>query len=315
MNLKASLYSRKKNKGFVLVSVLMLGVLLISCASAFTWFVRAQVRSFYRERDNLTSRTMAYVLTQSIVKALLFVAANVRHDSLTQRWYQPFMLPMTDDLGIWILHITPLDDKFPIKSLFLPDGSTLRRELSPIWEDIWEELGHRELAQRVLDFMDRNTKPRVGSVEREYFINRVPYDISELLIMSGDITPEILYGDKSIRGTMGLADYFSIFADDRVNINVAPAHVLEFLPGFESNGLADTVINMRESKPFTGLLSLRTIPGAPAKIINQLVNLVKFRSRYFMLRIERLDLEGEGGTSFNIIIDRDAKQIVKWEES
>lgn len=317
MSMRALLYFRKsKSRGFVLVSVLMLGMLLISCATAFTWFVRAQVRSFDRERDNLTSRTMAYVLTQSIMKALVFIGANVYHDSLTQKWYQPFLLSMTDDLGVWVLHITPLDDKIPIKSIFLPDGSTVRKEYESVWEDMWTELGHRELAQKTLDFMDKNTRPRVGGVEREYYINRVPYDLSELLIMSDDIDSDILYGFKDgIREKFGLADYCTVFADDRVNINVAPIQVLELLPGLDTGDLADKVIEIREKKGFNGLASLREIPGAPAKIVNQLVNLVKFRSRYFQLRIERLDLEGEGGTSFRIIINRDAKQIAKWEES
>ena len=177
--MKALLYSHK-NKGFVLLSVLMLGMLLISCATAYTWFVRSQVRSFNRERDNLTSRTMAYVLTEAITKALVYLAANVYHDGFTQKWYQPFILPMTDELGMWVVRITPLDDKIPIRNLFLPDGSTLRREFTSVWEDMWAELGHRELAQRTLDFMDKNTKSRVGGVEREYYINRVPYDLSEL---------------------------------------------------------------------------------------------------------------------------------------
>lgn len=313
--MKASLYSRKK-KGFVLVSVLMLGMLLISCATAFTWFVRSQVRGFYKERESLTSRTMAYVLTQALIKALVFIKANVYEDSPTQKWYQPFILKMTDDLGLWVMHITPLDDKIPIRSLFLPDGSTLRREFSSVWEDIWEELGHRELAQKVLDFMDKNTRARVGGVEREYFMNRVPYDLSELLIMSDDIDNDILYGVKGgIREKLGLADYCTVFADDRININVAPVHVLELLPGLDTGELAERVADMREHQAFNGLASLRRIPGAPAKIINQLVNLVKFRSRYFMIRIERLDLEDEGGTSFNIIVDLEAKIIAKWEES
>ena len=313
--MKALLYSHK-NKGFVLLSVLMLGMLLISCATAYTWFVRSQVRSFNRERDNLTSRTMAYVLTEAITKALVYLAANVYHDGFTQKWYQPFILPMTDELGMWVVRITPLDDKIPIRNLFLPDGSTLRREFTSVWEDMWAELGHRELAQRTLDFMDKNTKSRVGGVEREYYINRVPYDLSELLIMSDDITPELLYGVKDEAGEkLGLEDYCTVFANDKININVAPIQVLELLPGLEYGGVADRIIDAREEKALNGFASLRKIPGVPAKIVNQLVNLVKFKSTYFMIRIERLDLDGEGGTTFNIIINRDSKQIAKWEES
>ena len=134
--------------------------------------------------------------------------------------------------------------------------------------------------------------------------------------MSDDITPELLYGVKDEAGEkLGLEDYCTVFANDKININVAPIQVLELLPGLEYGGVADRIIDAREEKALNGFASLRKIPGVPAKIVNQLVNLVKFKSTYFMIRIERLDLEGEGGTTFNIIINRDSKQIAKWEES
>ena len=118
--------SRKHaHPGFVLVSVLMLGALLISCATAFTWFVRAQVRSVLRERTALTQRSMAHLLADAVVGLIVEASDRSNADSLRQRWFKPFLFP-ADDLGLLAVQVTPLDDKLPIRNLFLPDGNTLR---------------------------------------------------------------------------------------------------------------------------------------------------------------------------------------------
>ena len=304
MNSKALLSSHKhKRKGFVLISVLMLGVLLISCATAFSWFVRQQVKTVSRERINLESRSMAYVLVNAMVKVLAEMASHVGYDSPTQRWYQPFVLPI-ENMGIWVVQITPLDDKIPIRSLFLPDGNTLRRELADAWQAMWEELGHRELEQVVLDFMDKNNRPRVGGIERDEYLNRPPYDMSELLMLSHDISPELL---------SEIEDYCTVYSDGRINLNVAPVHVMELLPGLDTGQIAQSIANARREKPLETLQDIQNIPGAAPKVSTQLTNIAAFKSRYFQVKIDCLS-DNEGGTSYNIVFDRTTRQIVKWEE-
>lgn len=286
----------------MLVSVLMLSTMLLSCAMAFTWFVRTQARSAMGERAGITARSMAYVLTGAVMAQASLLGEHTGYDSLTQRWYQPFVLPI-DGVGTWIVRLTPLDDKIPLRSLFLPDGSTMRRELTGIWEDLWEKLGHRELENVITDFLDKNKRARVGGAEEDYFINRTPYDIAELLLISGDVTPELL--DE-------LGDYCTIYSDGRINLNVAPVQVMELLPGLDTGGMAQRVAQARTEKPLETLRDVQSLPGAGPKISSQLTNIAAFKSRY--IRIDISSLAEEGGKSFSIIIDRTAKQIVKWEE-
>ena len=310
-NSKALLFSRKtRKKGFVLVSVLMLGVLLISCATAFTWFVRMQVRTIGRERINISSRSMAHVLTNSVMSMLYEISQHFNYDSPLQRWYKPFVLPLGDELGIWVVQITPLDDKIPLRSLFLPDGNTLRREFSDVWESMWDKLHHRECEMLVLDFLDRNARARVGSKEENYFINRGPFDMSELLMLSRDIPSGVIYGSGN---NMGLSDYCTIYSEGRINLNVAPLHVMELLPGLDT-GLASRIEQVRKEEPLEALEDVQKIPGASGRTASLLTNIAAFHSRYFMLNIQSLNGSGEGGTSFNIIFDRTTRQIVRWEE-
>ena len=289
----------------------MLGVLLISCATAFTWFVRIQVRSVGHERMSISSRSMANVLTSSIAAMLYEISQHVGYDSPTQRWYKPFVLPLGDELGIWVIQITPLDDKIPLRNLFLPDGNTLRREFNDVWESMWDKLNHRELETLVLDFLDRNNKGRVGSKEEDYFINRGPYDISELLILSKDIPAEIVYGSGN---QMGIADFCTIYSEGKINLNVAPVHVMELLPGLDT-GLAPRIAQIRNDEPLQSLDDIQKIPGASARTSTLLTNIAAFKSRYFRINIQCLDDSDDGGTSFSIIIDRTTRQTVRWEET
>ena len=304
--------SSSRKSGFVMLSVLILCSILISCATAFTWFVRGQAKSVGGGRRTIEVRSMAETLTKSVIAAVSMLSEHSECDSPYQKWYQPIILPFGSDaesLGIWVAQATPLDDKIPLRAMFLPDGNTLRREMSDVWEKMWENLGHRELEQIVLDLMDRNNKPRVGSTEQDWYINRPPYDMSELLILSTDISPALL---NAIEG------YCTVYSDGRINLNTAPVNVMELLPGLDTGGLAQRLAQMRQEEPLSSLSDVQSIPGASPKTSTQLTNIAAFKSRYFLLKIDSLEsLSGssEGGTSFRIIFDVTTKSIVRWEET
>jgi hypothetical protein len=227
---------------------------------------------------------------------------------LRLEWFKPFFLPAGEQ-GTWAVQVVPLDDKIPIRHLFLPDGNTLRNELRQAWEDLWTKLDHRELVDRVLDYLDKNARPRMGGAELETYLNRAPLDMSELLGLE-EITPEILYGSTE---QQGLADYCTLWGDGKINLNVAPVHVMELLPGIDRS-LAEKIADYRDGEALKGTADLRRIPGFPARAVTTLMNLAAFRSRYFMIKIEILEDTG-GGTSFNVIFDKTGGKIVRWEES
>lgn len=302
------LYPRgtSSRRGFILVSVLLLGVVFISCATAFAWFTRLQIKNVLHEKASLENRSMAQVLTSSIVKGIK-ANTTVKYDSPLLEWFRPFFFP-AGDLGTWVVQVVPLDDKIPIRGLFLPDRNTLRNELRKTWEDLWVKLEKREMPPLVLDFLDKDKKTRMGGSERDDFINRYPLDMSEFLILK-EITPELLYGSQ---GKLGFADYCTLWSGGKINLNVAPLHVMELLPGLDKN-LAQKIAEYRERNSLKAMADLRKIPAFPAKAISTLMNLAAFNSQYFSIRIELLENTG-GGTNFNIIFDKTAGQIVRWEE-
>ncbi len=292
------LFSRSR-KGFILVSVLMLGVLLISAATTLAWFARTQARTFSSRVTSLTDKTFAHVISTAIIKALSEMLADVSYDSPTQRWYQPFVLTPSN-LGVWLVKITPLDDKLPLRQLFLPDGSTMRTELAPVWHEMFMKLGYHDgTEQLLLDFMDRDKKPRVGSVERDNYLNRPLFDVTELKFLSVDVE--------------GIEEYCTVYSDGKININVAPEKVIEILPGLDTGGAAQSVIKYREDKAIESLSDIQKIPGLNARTSNQLMNIIGFGSRYFEIKLDRMNEDSV--SSYRIIFDRTSTKIVKWEES
>jgi DNA uptake protein ComE-like DNA-binding protein len=310
------------------VSVLLLGTVLISCATAFAWFSRVQVRSALREKESLERRSAAEVLVAAIITG---IKSNVlvKFDSLLLPWFKPFIAPIDD--AAWVIQIRPLDDKIPIRNIFLPDGSTLRTEMRDMWYDMWEKMNRRDMADLVLDFLDRDTKARSGSNERETHVNRTVLDMSELLMLE-EMTPAVLYGPNSEKAaltpatatanvqpalnsgldvTAGLTDYCTLWCGSKININVAPVRVMEILPGLNSS-IAERIAEARETAPIKNMSDLRSIPGFPASTA-RLSGLVGFSSQYFEIRMEILDDNDTGG-GFDVIFDKSTGLIVLWEE-
>ncbi|MBR1417669.1 MAG: hypothetical protein IJ576_01740, partial [Synergistaceae bacterium] len=77
---------------------------------------------------------------------------------------------------------------------------------------------------------------------------------------------------------------------------------------------AMALVEYRKDKVLRSFEDVQGIPGFTAKNATQQTNIAGFKSRYFALKIEFLEDSG-GGSSFNVIFDRNSKKIVRWEES
>ena len=288
----------RSRKAFVLLSVLMLGTLLLAAATALTWFARSMAKSVAGKRAQLEARSLAQVITNSVVNFIAVLGENSEFDAPTQKWYQPVAMNIGDG-EFCVVKVTPLDDKIPIRSLFLPDGNTLRNEFKDVWSDMWEKLGKKEIGDIVLDLMDKNDKVRVGSIELEGWLNRPVYDLGELLILSSEITPS-MYSQ--------LSTYVTLWSDGHINLNTAPIEVLELLPGLDLYSLAERLVAYRADHPLQSVSDIEKLPGASAKTTSRLSNIAAVKSRYLEVKISFEAM------TFRSIIDRTAKNILFWEE-
>lgn len=298
-----------QQKGFILVSVLLILTVLISCTVGFAWFARAQFRRISVERFALRSRGMAYAAVLQIAKGLQYDKND--HDSYSEEWFGQHAIP-ADDMGIMLVNIEPLDGLFPVNELFLPDGVTLRNEIKPSWEKIWKDRNQEGWGTVILDFLDVDEKPRLGSYEKEYFVNRDISDISELLILD-DFPVELITGNV---GITGLNKILTPWSSGKINLNIAPLEVLILLDGIDES-IASEIIETRSLSPFKELKDLTEMKSFSEALMPRVMNMVTFKSTYFRVVVKVLRSDNEAAMLYSAILKKEGSKspsIVKWEE-
>jgi type II secretory pathway component PulK len=281
--------------------------MLVACATAYAWFARIQIKTVTQEKSTLQARSVAFLLSLEVMKGLRLVTGD--SDSLHDPWFQPMLIPLTN-YGFANVGIKPLDDKIPIQHLFLPDGTTLRNELSDVWDKMWLELEVRtSIPAIVLDYIDRDTIPRLGGRDGPGNLNRNLLDISELLGIP-EITAELLYGKHP---KLGIADYCTMWSGSKININTAEHRVLFLLRGMNRH-FVEEIIKLREKKEIASFEDLREIPGFPGTFAAVNQNLIGFTSEYYSLRIELMDENWSSSRYFDIVLRKSDGRILRWEE-
>lgn len=287
----------------------MVLTVLVSCTVGYAWFARSQFRRMSAERFSLRSRGIAYAAVLQIAKGLQYDKND--YDSYSEEWFGQHVIPI-EGLGLMVAQIKPLDDLFPINELFLPDGVTLRNEMRDIWERIWDDRQNGQLAPVVLDFMDTDTKPRLGSYERDSFINRGISEMSELLRIEG-FPGDLIAGQP---GMPGLEKIFTPWSSGKINMNVAPLEVLMLLEGVDES-MALEILEARSLKPFTDLEDLSSLSSFPDDLLPRIMNIVTFKSDYFSVVLNILSSDNKAGMTYRAILKKSgnsAPSIVKWEE-
>ncbi len=302
---------KPRKPGFIFVTVLILSTFLLSAATALALFVRQEVKRVETERFSLEARSVAEMAYRLLARRI--AADTNKFDSPIEPLYSPNIpLVLTLDNNLQVsARITPLSDKIPINGLFLPDNVTLRNEYTHAWERIWEYLKRPELAPIVLDFIDSDTTPRLGGIEREENPNRKLADLSELLRIPR-LDRGVLWGTAKIPG--GLARFCTLYGDQMINVNVAGVDVLAVLDSEMTLERAKAVVQARAFMPIRDADDLRKIPGFPSSIITRLSNVLGFKSDYFLIAISVT--QGDWNRRFHIYVKRKGEscEMVKWEE-
>ena len=130
-----------------------------------------------------------------------------------------------------------------------------------------------------------------------YKCKNAPFDtLSEVLLVKG-MTKGVFEGrpgdaESGVRPVSGMKSFLTVYGDGKVDINHAPATVLQGLSSKIDSGLAEAIVIERRRKPFESVADLRSVPGMTTAAINSLRGLatVKPGSRYY-----RVVATGEAG--------------------
>ncbi len=153
---------------------------------------------------------------------------------------------------------------------------------------MWRIVEAEHLQTIVLDFLDKDTEPRLGGAERAGFLNRQLLSVDELRLVPG-MTPEIFSG---VLGMPGIESMATIWSSGKINLNVAPVEVLVLLEGIDAR-LAPEIVEVRAERPFSSLAGLSAIPNFPSSAAPKLMNIVVFKSEWFRVSFEVLFGDGE----------------------
>ncbi|MDR3353663.1 MAG: general secretion pathway protein GspK [Synergistaceae bacterium] len=300
----------RSSRGFILVVVMFMSVLILSAATSLAWFARLEMRRVSDEEFAMVSRSLVDVVR---VKVSGWIAGdNNEYDSGLEPLYSG-EFPLSLSFNDWdvTIKVTPLDGQFPINGIFLPDGMTLRGELEYPWNRIWTRLNAVLLSAVVLDFLDKDSLPRPGSREEDFFLNRKISDMSELLNLP-EITPGLLY--KDVSKETAIDEFFTIYTDDKINVNLATEQVLSVLDSDIDAGVINSLLAFRATESIKNSKDLIRIPGFPASATARLNNVIGYKSSYFAIdmKVEHANSE----RNFKIFLKRTGNtcQIINWRE-
>lgn len=302
------LWTERRRKGMILLSVLLVSLFLVSASIGFAVFARRTLRRFDREERSFSARMTTEVVLES-AKLLLTLCPDEAH-SPGDEFFAPrnFFFP---DVNVHVrLSLVPLNDKIPINNLFLPDGKTLRTELAGPWAKLWKEAGAEYLENVVLDFLDKDGDPRLGGNEDPFFLNRSLYSLRELLLVPG-MRPEMLSGSI---GRPGIEAMASLFSSGKINFNTASPLVLSLLDGLDMQVALD-IERTRERKPLSSIGDLSRIPFFPSSSIPRLMNIIAFTSDWFEAVSEVFFPDGDSRV-IKVILRKNTSswETVRWEE-
>lgn len=311
MFMKIRCRSYSTSKGFILISVLISVTLLLTSATAFSWFARNEIKRAEAISFIARSRSAAEIACLDASKKI--AKDKNGYDSRSEPLYAYNGLTKSKiaDFDLEVA-IEPLDDKIPINGILLPDRVTLRSEYEVAWKRIWEYVGFPWLSAIVLDFIDADSSQKLQGGEREASINRELTDLAELRLIN-EIDDGVLLGTKDIPG--GLSRYLTIYGKEKVNINTASPEVLAIMDERLDIAQARNFVAMRMMYPIKSLDDLKKIPGIPLNVITKLSNVISFESSYFRLKI-KVSAGDKKERNFRIILKRenDSCSVVRWEE-
>ncbi|MEN3033393.1 MAG: helix-hairpin-helix domain-containing protein [Aquificaceae bacterium] len=250
---------------------------------------RAVTSQFYANLQAL------YVLRSARELGLAIVRADDPSiDHLNERWAYP--LEFKTERGELSIRIYD-EDRF----INLNQAGDNRQ----IFENIWRKLNlDRELLQRLLIW----TGKAPGQFESEFPIKRAPLSSKEELLLLGFKEEELngrVVGQQFLPGLLSIG---TVYSSGKVNINTAPASVLELLdPSFDS-AVVSRIIEYRRKTPFKKVDDLVLVQGVSFDALYRLRDFIDVKSTHFNIQIE---VKSGGYTaSYVLIFDRGKNALV-----
>ncbi len=235
--------NRGGNRGIALVTVLLVVALLVAVVVEFNRIAMAdiQVSNNFMDERKIVYTTVSGI--SAIGELLLLDRKYTQSDNLLDEWAQGETYfeaaSMLLDEGQVSGTITDEEGKININSLVGNDGKMNSRQFQ-LWKRLLEQPEFQLNEQKVLtiihgvkDWLDADDEvSAIYGAEDEtyrplgYQSKNGPMDTVEEMLLVNGVTDELFYGS---RDRPGIQNCFTVYGDERVNINTAPIPVLRAL--------------------------------------------------------------------------------------
>lgn len=287
---------RRKDEGIALILSLLVLVILVVVILQMT---ASSLHNRTLAENHLSDLQNTYGARAGYTRAMLYLQDDLEKapevDSLRESWASPLEFSM----GRSQVKVSIADSERYINlSQVVNDKGEVHPLVSSQLRRLVKQLKHTpDIADRIIDYIDTDTRGEFEARAK----NEKLFNLDELLRVDG-LTPEIVYGGL-IQGqeTKGLREFLTIWPKTAtegsgspagmVNINTAPAEVLQSLSDLMTQGVAEAIVAYRtqpgtDGKPqeFTKVDDLKKVQGMSDGIYASLAGQLTVKSATFEVR-------------------------------
>jgi len=306
--------TNNKERGFVLVAVLLIIAVLVAIIVEFNY--ESRVKLHLSDNFRYSSKALNYAEAGlAIAMATLKQNDNILYDER----FSPLFLGKVQipvESGYCTIFVNDESGKININTLKTSNGKIVRsrvdqmlklidllnyqyQEQSPIsyslipaiidWVDYDDEV-------TFLPFIQRENEGAENDYYEDlidpYSCKNAPFDtLNELLLVKG-MTTEIFYGragdeSKNIEPVDGIQQLLTIHGDGKININEASPMVIQSLSDEMSFGLMQNIIEQRNIRRYGSVGQLQNVPGMTPQVYESIRELitVKPKGRYYNVTV------------------------------
>jgi len=298
---------KPKQKGFILITVLLIIVLLTTLLLEFNYASRTNLLSadnYYRTVQSLNCARAGLNIAVAAIEKNPDICTN---DSLCRMLREPFVFDT--DTGRCSVTISRENGKINVNKLKDEKGRLDRTRTDQMLRliDLLNSRGKKycnytpisySLVPAVIDWTDPDdqitilpfvSRDNTGAESSYYEKSPLPRhcnnqalaSIEELLLIK-DITPQILHGREN-----PLSDHITVYGDGKIDINTASSLVIQSFSQYIGPTLAQMIIDRRNHRPFAEINELRNFPGITPAIYSTLTKTVTTQpsDQYFTVTV------------------------------
>lgn len=302
----------KRQKGFALLTVLLVVALVAAIASSILYQQRLDIQRSAFMLNQSQAMAVAAGIDTWVKKGLAFDASQNQVDHLNEAWAQP-ILPMEFEGGDLGGQLFDMQGRFNLNNLAETDET--KRQA---WRSILERILTRQNLNTdwvapLIDWVDADNNPIPGGAESDtYLLKTPPYRAANQMMVLVD-EMQLLQGFDPAQ-FRPVAPWFSALPKvSAINVNTAPEPVLLGLAEWMNPSLVQAWVELRMTEPanetadFRGFLA--QMSGVEFNQINQDLAdwVITTQSEFFQL--EGLVAYGEANLNARALYYRQDQQV------